>query len=364
MPTITYRCGLPEDSYAAFEIYQAALLDFSRRQGFMAITGGEEPQVLANLWQRRRPLFEHLARTADQFWVAEYMDSALADLETPAALDSQVAPVGLGEHPSIQSKPQIIGYARSIVRDRVRELTEFFVHPNCQASGVGKELLRRALPGEANDRHKVIIATTDTPALVHYLKDGVSPYFPTATFSRPPRRMQMPASLEATRLPGGLPTGPLSRRIVLHTTGLVGPPDAPVLPALATPTLAILSSIDLQVLGYTRPADHTWLMGHMDGYIYRWNGQVIGYGYVSEDGGPFALIYPTHFPDVLTHAEHQAAQEGFSQFYLEVPLINRNAVDWLLSNGYRMSSFLALFMSESRWGSFEDYIFPSPPFFL
>jgi hypothetical protein len=45
-----------------------------------------------------------------------------------------------------------------------------------------------------------------------------------------------------------------------------------------------------------------------------------------------------------------------------VPLINRMAVDYLLNQGYQMSSFTALFMSDSEFGSFSRYIFPAPPF--
>ncbi len=103
-----------------------SILDLSQRQGVMAVTGGDDPAVLSELWERRRPLMEHLTRNSEQFWVAE-------------------------------NEGKVIGYARSILRPgRGRasgvpqhlELTEFFVLPGEQSRGVGGELLKRAFPAE------------------------------------------------------------------------------------------------------------------------------------------------------------------------------------------------------------------------
>lgn len=63
--------GTLADSSAVFSVFRAAMLDLGRRSGTMPMTGGDDPAVIASLWERRRPLFEHLARTADHFWVAE-----------------------------------------------------------------------------------------------------------------------------------------------------------------------------------------------------------------------------------------------------------------------------------------------------
>ena len=46
-------------------------MELGDRLGVMPISGGHDPQVIQNLWARRQPLFEHLARTSDNFWVAE-----------------------------------------------------------------------------------------------------------------------------------------------------------------------------------------------------------------------------------------------------------------------------------------------------
>src|SRR5262245_39739669 len=106
--SLSFRPGVIDDSRAVFEVFQEAILDLSERTGVMAVSGGHDPVVLSEMWERRRPLWEHLARTAEHFWIAERDGRA-------------------------------IGYARSILRDGVRELTEFFVRPGEQAAGVGRE---------------------------------------------------------------------------------------------------------------------------------------------------------------------------------------------------------------------------------
>jgi hypothetical protein len=70
------------------------------------------------------------------------------------------------------------------------------------------------------------------------------------------------------------------------------------------------------------------------------------------------------FPAVLAHAEHAAAQQGREHFGIEVPMVNRKAVDHLLKRGFRIDSFIAMLMNDKPFGQFENYITTSPPFFL
>ncbi|HXV43685.1 MAG TPA: hypothetical protein VEC96_11535 [Anaerolineae bacterium] len=100
------------------------------------------------------------------------------------------------------------------------------------------------------------------------------------------------------------------------------------------------------------------------GYFYYRRGQLVGYCYVGLKNGPFALLDPHDFPAVLAHAESQAAVSGRDHFGLEVPMINRTAIDYLLARRCRIDSFTALFMSDTPFGQFEHYIVTSPPFFL
>ena len=133
--------------------------------------------------------------------------------------------------------------------------------------------------------------------------------------------------------------------------------------AATAETLASLRQIDQIVLQHRRDEDHTWLLAEQQGYLYRRAGRVVGYGYVGQSSGPFAVLDPSDFPAILAHAESEAAAAG-RNFGVEIPLINRTAVDYLLGRGYQMDSFIALFLSDEPFGRFDHYIFPSPPFFL
>ena len=62
--TITYRAGTVEDSQSVFQVFVKSILDYSERMGVMAITGGNDPAVIESLWQKRRSMFEFLAKTA------------------------------------------------------------------------------------------------------------------------------------------------------------------------------------------------------------------------------------------------------------------------------------------------------------
>jgi GNAT superfamily N-acetyltransferase len=299
---LTYRPGTLEDSKTVYDIFLESITDFSRRAGFQAITGGDDPAVMAKLWETRRPMFEHLALTAEQFWIAEKDGKA-------------------------------IGYARSILRDGCRELTEYFVLPGHQSAGVGRELLARAFLADGAT-HRTIVATTDSRAQARYLKAGVYSRFPIYYFGRKPEP-------------------------VIVATDLTFEPLAE-----SRETFAALRDIDLQILGHRRDIDHAWWMTDRNGFLYRRNGKPVGYGYTGHRRGPFALLDAADFPAALAHAETFAHSLGLASFGVEVPLVNKAAVDYLLARGYQMDSFFAFFMSDKPFGKFENYIAMGPPFFF
>lgn len=302
MPII-FRPGSLDDSFAIYEVFQEAILDLSQRTGVMAVSGGHDPAVLAAMWERRRSLWEHLARTAEHFWIAEREGRA-------------------------------IGYARSIWRDGVRELTEFFVRPSEQAAGVGRELLARAFPKEGA-HHRLIVATNDARALARYHKAGVYARIPEYFLIRAPEPVSVPTDLMIEPLPAS--------------------PES----------VEIVGAIDTVVLGHRRDVDHAFLLEQRPGYVYRRGGAVVGYGYVAKDWqGPFAMLDQNDFPAVLAHAESQAHALGAESVGFEVPLINKVVVDYLLGRGYKLDGFLGTILSDEPFGKFENYLLTSPPFFL
>lgn len=294
----TFRPGTLADSHTAHTILETALEDFGRRTNLPADPTASD----AATWRGLQSLFEHLARTADQFWVAE-------------------------------EAGEVIGYARSILRDGTRELTEFFVLPAHQSAGVGRELLARAFPSDGA-RHRSVVATIDTRALGRYLRAGVYPHFPIYAFRRVPD------------------VAPELSDLTIDPFGQAGP----VLPELR--------AVDQAVLGYTRDVDHVWLARERQGCLYRRKGRVVGFGYAGANNGPFALLDPADFPAVLAHAAAQAAARGDKETGFEVPLINRAAVDYLLRRGYCLDPFFALYLCDTLSSQFQNYVVTSPPFFL
>lgn len=299
---IHLRPGTLDDSYKVFALFENSLGDLSHRQGLNPEIRQLNPDHLAKLWIERRPLYEHLAQTADQFWIAEQ-----------------------GGQP--------VGYARSILRGSTRQLTEFFVLPEIQSAGLGRRLLEHAFPDESAE-HRNIIATTDTRALALYMKAGMTPYFPILYFGRAPEKVIVKTDLDFEPL---------------ETSQTV---------------LGALAAIDEEILGFRRDVDHQWLMGSRRGYLIRKDGQPVGYGYCGPRSGPCALLDARLYPTVLAYFERELADLGQQHFGLEVPLINRAAVDYLLGRGFQMDGFVALRMCDQPFGSLERYILPSPPFFL
>lgn len=299
---VTYRPGTNADSYAIFMIFEQTLADLLQRMGSHTPTSIADPEALARMWEERRSLYIHLARTAERFWVAEKED-------------------------------RVIGFSRSIVHGSVRELTELFVLPGQQSGGVGRELITRVFPLDEVE-HRSIIATADFRAQALYLKSGVYPRFPIYYFGRKP---------EAISISSDLTFEPMST---------------------SPEILETLGRLDETLLGHRRDVDHNWLIEDRRGYIYRRDGHPVGYGYLGVRNGPFALLDADDFPAVLAHAESQAATNGQEHYGVEVPMVNQAAVDYILARGFRLDTLMAVMMTNKPFGKFENYILTSPPFFM
>ncbi len=250
----------------------------------------------------RRSLFEHVDATKCQSWLAE-------------------------------EDGRIIGYARSILRDGMCQLTEFFILPGRQSAGIGRELIARAFDAVEADR-RTIIATTRAQAMARYLKSGVYPICPLVDFEKAPEPVEVETDLAAEEMTAD--------------------------PA----TLAILDRIDQAVLGYRRTEDHRWLLTDRTGFLFRRNGEPAGYGYISNWGGPYAALDPADFPAILAHAETATAAAGHDCFYVMVPMLHRTAIDYLLSRGFRFDDgFMMLFMADGFEPKLDRYCCAMPGFF-
>jgi ribosomal protein S18 acetylase RimI-like enzyme len=300
--SIIFRPGVLDDNFAAYRIHHHAIADLIRRLGFAPADHVPTQEEIIQGWKQNRSLYEHLTRTAEQFWVAEQAG-------------------------------EIVGYSRSCNHDGVRQLSEFFVHPGLQANGVGKELLARAFPRE-HARLRLVTATPELRAQALYMRSGV--------YAR-----QLLYRFLCTPQP------------VTVTADLVVEP-APALPV----ALPLIAALDDAILGFQRADDHAWLLSDRQGWLYRRQGQVVGYGYTGAACGPFALLNPADFPAVLAHAESQAAAAGRPEFALWVPSTNRHAIDYLLAHHYSVRPFVATLFSDAPFGRLDHYINTDPPFLI
>jgi GNAT superfamily N-acetyltransferase len=298
--TVTYRKGTISDSESVFHVFNASITDYGERMNVMAVTGGDDPGFLKSLWQKRKSMFEFLAQTASEFWVAE-------------------------------RDGKVIGYARSVEHDGLQELTEFFVLPGQQSGGVGGGLLSRAFP-KTEARYRTIIATLDERALHRYMKAGVYGRFLLKYFHRKAEKVEVET-------------------------------DLVVEPMLLNIHLADLNRIDRKLIGHAREVVHEWIGTTRSGFVYKRSGEVVGYGYIGSNNGPFALLDDDDFPAALAHAESLNAEKG-DDFGAVTPLINERAIRYFTERNYRIDAFSALFMSDALFGKFENYLFFSPEFFL
>ncbi len=298
--TITYRPATSADSFAVFQVFLKSIMDYSQRMNVQAITGGNDPQKLDSIWERRKPLFDFLADHASQFWLAE-------------------------------RDGEILGYARAIEHDGHQELTEFFVAPNQQSGGVGRGLLSRAF-ADNGAPYRTIIATLDERALFNYMRMGVYGRIMLKYFNRKAR----PVSVET---------------------------DLSIEPLDLTSHLEALNQIDRKLLNHTRPDIHRWLASMRVGFVYQRNGEVVGFGYVGGSHGPFAALNADDFPAILAHAETLTAEKG-EDFGVSVPMVNQKALDYLVGQKYQIDAFTTVLMSNVPFGKFENYLTFAPEFFL
>lgn len=291
------RRGTPADSRAAFDILVEAARDLTARHG---IDWNPDPD---EFWAQVEPLYAHLATHAAEWWLAE---------------DG-----GSGEP---------IGYARSVERGGLFELSEFFVRPTRQSAGIGRQLLDRAFPSGRGDV-RVIVATTEVRALASYYRAGVTARFPVASVEGAPQRMDDDGDLVATRATDS---------------------DIPE-----------LIRLEAAVMEFHRGDDLAWLLSQREGYLYTRNGRAIGFAFVGSAGsGPLVAVEPGDQVPMLRHLEGCAAELGLDKWGLEVPMVNEVAMRHLLGRGFRIDPFLTILMSSRPFGQFDRFIGFAPPLVL
>jgi len=295
---IVVRRATSDDTEECFRVFIESVVDLTKRLGSPWDANPEQ------VWARLEPLYRRLGDHAAEWWVAE--------------------------HPASR---ELVGYARSVDRDGLFELTEFFVRPGSQSSGVGRRLLELAFP-PGRGEVRAIIATPDTRALSRYYRAGTVARFPFVSL--------VGAPVAANDAPG--------LEVVRATTHDI--------PALA--------ELERAVLEFDRGLDElAWLLGQREGYLYRRDGRAVGIGFIGQSGaGPIATLDPADQVPILLHIEARARALGSPEVTFEVPMIDEVAMRHLLGRGFKIDPFLTLLLSSRPFGQFDRFIGFSPPFVL
>lgn len=293
------RRGVEKDQFPVFSVFRTSLLSLLKDLQMAAdLPSGEEIEALYPYYES---LLKHIFDTCDQFWVAE-------------------------------TDGQVVGYARSILRDGIRQLSEFFILPGFQSRGIGRQLLDRAFPdGGANNR--VVCASPDTRALSRYLKTGLRSQFTIHEWTHKPEIVPFETDLE-------------------------------IRPIEDTPkNFWMLNEIDRTLLGYTRETDHHWLIEARRGHFYLRDDKVVGYSYFGNRAGPIAMLHNPDFAIALAHVESEmtgTVDDVYDKVILCIPMTNHAALDYVLKRGYHTDLFFEHFLSEKPMGHYENYVFIDP----
>lgn len=294
------RRGTFDDARACLDLLWASVTDLAARNG------GQLEGSADDWWASTELIYRFLATNAAEWWIAE-------DLHTR----------------------QMLGYARSIERGGLFELTEFFVRPGQQSRGLGRTLLDLAFP-MGRGEIRVIVATGDPRAVARYYATDTVAQFPIFTLAAAPASVALDGRLTSI--------------------------------ALAPGTTDVAKTVDLEraVLGYDRGADEfDWLLGLREGHLYHRGGRPVGFAFVGKGGaGPVAALDPTDMPGILLHVESRAHALGVDKLELDVPSVNADAVRHLLGRGFRLDPFATNLMSSRPFGQFDRFIGFSPPLFL
>jgi GNAT superfamily N-acetyltransferase len=295
------RPATPDDKRPSFDVFIPAVRELSARQGAPWDPDPEE------VWGNQTAFLDFLAAHAAEWWVAEDEESG-----------------------------KVIGYARSLERGGMFELSEFFVLPDNQSAGVGRALLDKAFPPGRGDV-RVIIATTDVRAQARYYQAGTVARFPIAGMSA------KPGVAAGKALSNGL---------------------EPV--AATADDIGALAALERSALEFDRGDEFRWLLDNREGYLYRHGGEIIGSAFLGPRGaiGPVAATEPEHLPAILDHVERRAAELEIGEIALEAPMVNEVAMRHLLGRHFKMDTFLTFLMSNRPFGRFDRFMGFSPPFVL
>ncbi len=335
---IRLRRGGEEDEFAAFEVMRRAM-------GFTMN------------WNAHIATRHHL-RTTDSasFWVAEE---------------------------SLRwGRKRIVGYARSLVREGVWNLNEFFIAPEYQRRGIGTGLLTQCLDeGARFGAHThIVLASQHYGADALYMRRaGCFPRVPMVLMAGSLAALPSPSQPEAAIVDSVIPS--LRPALTLFSF----PQFAQQEPLRADPISLTpeiqdeLDALDRAIVGYARPQEHAHWVKQLGGAkgaarLFRKAssgaaGKIVGYGYIgTHASGPLLAKEQTDLPRMTAHLallQRTIVPRDELMFFAEhdhfFALTGTNDImlKWLLDCGWRIA-YNYLLMSSRDFGQFTNYIFHNP----
>ncbi len=228
---------------------------------------------------------------------------------------------------------RIVGFGLATVRRHLWYLAALHVIPDYQSRGIGRELLRRCLAGEASDSIRLTITEAAQPVSnALYGRFGMFPQVPILHLEGPPWVR---------------PGGTLELR-----SSVIDPGDC---------AATDLARIDEPIFGTARPEDHAcWLrMPTMQGLRLLDGDHVVGYVYLDGNGviGPLATTDPRYLPSSLEIASQAASEREIDVIRARVPGIARLALGHLLDLGFRIGPSIYLLLTSKDIEGLDRYLF-------
>lgn len=235
---------------------------------------------------------------------------------------------------------EIVGTAFSWVCGDLWFLAELFIAPRMQGSGIGRELLRRALchADQAGAKTRALITFTfNTVSQGLYMRHGMFPRLPVYMFTAdrltvrntPDMRFQV-RKIEASKS-----------------------------------QLALLAALDTGALGVSREKHHKYLLNDpaMNGYLLYEGSDCIGYAYVASTGhvGPLAVTKRDAMTNALSAALRIAAEGASEQISAFLPGNSEAALAVAADNRMRITLPMVL-VSDREFGDWRRYLPRNPGF--
>jgi GNAT superfamily N-acetyltransferase len=311
--SIRFRPATDDDVPVCAEVWRVSINDYIVR-----LNQPEVPDDLAII-QR---LYRHLRSTDPERFVVATQDD----------------PGAAGE--------RIVGFTVAAVRQRVWFLSMLFVHPDAQAKGLGRELVRRVLPADGDGMARATATDSAQPiSNALYASLGIVPRTPLlgliGDVQRPEAFAALPSGMSAVRF----------EEIVTRSNGdghrrLAGAVDA----------------LDREQLGFERPHDHRYLREQdRHGWLYLGpDGDALGYGYSSASGkvGPVLVRDEALLDPVLGHLLSAVVPRG--AFITWIPGAADRALVPALRSGLRLEPFPILLCWDLPPTDFRRYLPISP----